>query len=82
MSEQIKITAIEHQEANNRCICGFCNHQITKVVFSNGAEWFPTNSEYVAVKEMLKLSLLHNLATDKFCFKAQPQKVNIKRIIL
>lgn len=77
----IKILNIDYVKANSRCLCGACNHYITRVNFSNGFTWIPTNSEFVALKEILGLVIRHNLSTDKHCFKVE-QKVRVQEVLI
>lgn len=76
---KLKVKGVDWVKVTSRCVCGACNHHITRVDFDNGDYWIPTNSEFVAIQEMLEICLLHNLATDKHCFKAK-QKVDHNKI--
>ena len=72
-----KIKTVEFKDANNRCVCGKCQHQIVKVILDKGDEWFPTNTEMMSIKEIGRVVTRHNLDTDKFCFRAPKQEFNI-----
>jgi len=78
----VKVKRVVWIPALARCKCGLCDHYITKVELTNGDYLVPTNSEFLALKKVMGLVLKHNLATDKFCFKAEPQKVNIKEVLV
>jgi hypothetical protein len=75
------IVKIETEKDNSRCRCDSCDHHILKVYFSDGSIWCPTNKEFTAIKQMLRVVLCYNLANDKYCYKAE-QEVSIKEVLV